>query len=165
MAAKKPAKKGARKSANGTTTAGAASKGFTKDERTAMRERAQELKAEARRLRQAGEASDEGAVLEKLAGMPASDRAMGERIHAIIRANAPNLTPRLWYGMPAYSRNDGVACFFQGAHKFKTRYATIGFTDKSSLDDGRMWPTVFALKELTAAEEERIIALVKRAAS
>ena len=106
---------------------------------------------------------DEGAVLAKLAEMSASDRAMGERIHSLIRAAAPELSPRLWYGMPAYARTGAVVCFFQGAQKFKTRYSTLGFTDKATLDDGPMWPTAFALTALTAAEEARVAALVARA--
>lgn len=109
--------------------------------------------------------SEESAVLAKLAEMPAADRAMGERVHAIIRATAPELSPKLWYGMPAYARNGAVVCFFQGAQKFKTRYSTLGFTDKATLDDGAMWPVAFALTELTTAVEARIVALVKRAVS
>lgn len=128
-----------------------------------MRERAQELKAAAR-SRAAG-ASEEGAVLATIAAMPASDRAIGERLHAIIKACAPDLSPRLWYGMPAYAKDGKVVCFFQAAQKFKTRYATLGFSDKAVLDEGRMWPTAFALMELTAADEARIGALVKRAVS
>lgn len=128
-----------------------------------MRERAQELKAAAR-SRAAG-ASEEGAVLAKIAAMPASDRAIGERLHAIIKACAPDLSPRLWYGMPAYAKDGKVVCFFQAAQRFKTRYATLGFSDKAVLDEGRMWPTAFALMELTAADEARIGALVKRAVS
>ena len=126
-----------------------------------MRERARELKATARP--RAGEAGEESAVLAKLAEMAAPDRAMGERLHAIIRAGAPGLAPRLWYGMPAYAKDGKVVCFFQAAQKFKTRYATLGFSDAATLDDGRMWPTAFALKELTADDEARIDALVKRA--
>ena len=129
-----------------------------------MRERAQELKS-ARRSR-TGDAdgeSEESAVLAKLAAMTPADRAMGERLHAIIRASAPDLAPKLWYGMPAYAKDGKVVCFFQDAQKFKSRYATLGFSDKATLDDGHMWPTAFALKELTAAEEARIVALVKRA--
>jgi uncharacterized protein YdhG (YjbR/CyaY superfamily) len=132
------------------------SKGFTDDERAAMRERAKELKAEA----------GESDVLAKLAEMPEPDRAMGERLHAIIKASAPVLSPKTWYGMPAYANKDGkVVCFFQSAKKFNARYATLGFSDKANLDEGAMWPTSFALKELTATEEARIGALVKRAAS
>jgi len=152
-----------KKSANSTTATGKASKGFTDDERAAMRERAQELKAAARR--DAGKAGDESAVLEKLAAMPAPDRTMGERLHAIIKASAPQLSPKLWYGMPAYAKDGNVVCFFQDARKFKTRYATLGFSDKATLDEGQMWPTAFALKELTAGDEARIGALVKKAAS
>jgi uncharacterized protein YdhG (YjbR/CyaY superfamily) len=132
------------------------SKGFTAEERAAMKERVQELKA--------GKGDGESAVLAKIAGMGEPDRSMGERLHAIIRANAPSLAPKLWYGMPAYAKNDKVVCFFQSAGKFKTRYATLGFSDKATLDEGVMWPTTFALKELSAAEEARIGALVKKAA-
>ena len=155
MAEKKAAKKDAKKSAEGK-----ASKGFTDEERAAMRERAQELKAAARA---GGKAGEESAVLAKIAAMAAPDRAMGERLHAIIKASAPELSPKLWYGMPAYARDDKVVCFFQDAQKFKSRYATLGFSDKASLDEGQMWPTSFALKELTAADEARISALVKKA--
>ena len=162
MAEKKPAKQATRTSAKRSTATGKASKGFTDDERAAMRERAHELKAARSR---AGAASEESAVLAKIAEMPAADRALGERLHAIIRASAPALTPKLWYGMPAYAKDGKVVCFFQGAQKFKTRYATLGFSDQATLDEGRMWPTAFALTELTAADEARISALVKRAAS
>jgi uncharacterized protein YdhG (YjbR/CyaY superfamily) len=161
MAEKKPAKKGTQKSAKSTTAIGKASKGFTDEEKAAMQERAQELKAEAR----AGKTGEESAVLAKIAAMPASDRSMGERLHAIIKASAPGLSPKLWYGMPAYAKDGKVVCFFQGAQKFKTRYATLGFSDKATLDEGDMWPTAFALKELTAADETRIGALVKKAVS
>jgi uncharacterized protein YdhG (YjbR/CyaY superfamily) len=161
MAEKKPAKKGTQKSAKSTTAIGKASKGFTDEEKAAMRERAQELKAEAR----AGKTGEESAVLAKIAAMPASDRSMGERLHAIIKASAPGLSPKLWYGMPAYAKDGKVVCFFQGAQKFKTMYATLGFSDKATLDEGDMWPTAFALKELTAADETRIGALVKKAVS
>jgi len=157
MAERKPAKKGAQKSAKSTTATGKASKGFTDVERAAMRERAQELKSAA------GKEADESAVLAKIAAMPAPDRTMGERLHAIIKASAPGLSPKLWYGMPAYAKDDKVVCFFQDAKKFKTRYATLGFSDKATLDEGNMWPTAFALKELTAADEARIGALVKKA--
>lgn len=126
-----------------------------------MRERARELKAA--KGPRAGKADDESAVLAKIAEMPRADRAIAERIHDIMRATAPALAPKLWYGMPAYARDGAVVCFFQGAQKFKTRYSTLGFTDKASLDDGSMWPTAFALTELTAAVEARIVALVKRA--
>ncbi|HEU4879734.1 MAG TPA: DUF1801 domain-containing protein [Gemmatimonadaceae bacterium] len=151
MAEKKRAKKSA---------TGKASSGFTDEERAAMRERAQELKAAAR----GGKAGDESAVLAKIAEMPEPDRSMGERLHAIIKANAPGLAPKLWYGMPAYARGGNVVCFFQGAQKFKTRYSTLGFTDKATLDEGTMWPTGFALRELTADDEAKIVALVKKAA-
>ena len=130
-------------------------KGFTAEERAAMKERVQELKA-------AG-ADGESAVLAKIAAMREPDRAMGKRLHAIIKASAPALAPRLWYGMPAYAKDGKVVCFFQSAQKFKTRYATFGFSDKAKLDEGALWPTAFALKELTAAEEARIGALVKKA--
>jgi hypothetical protein len=165
MAEKKPAKKGPQKSAKSTTATGEASKGFTDEERAAMRERAQELKAAARARPGAGKASDESAVLAKIATMPAPDRTMGERLHAIIRASAPGLSPKLWYGMPAYAKDGNVVCFFQGAQKFKTRYATLGFSDKANLDEGHMWPTTFALQDLTGADEARISALVKKAVS
>ena len=147
------------------STAGTASKGFSDEERAAMRERAKELKAPARRGPRAGKADGEGDVLAKIAEMPESDRAMAERLHALIKASAPTLSPRTWYGMPAYAKDGTVVCFFQSAQKFHTRYATLGFSDKANLDDGAMWPTAFALKELTAADEARIGALVKQAAS
>ena len=133
--------------------------GFTAEEREAMKARAQELKAD-----EANEASA-SAVLAKIAEMEEPDRAIAERLHAIITANAPGLVPRLWYGMPAYTQDGKVVCFFQSAQKFKTRYATLGFNDTANLDDGTMWPTAFALKELTAAEEARIVALVQQAVS
>ncbi len=139
------------------------SKGFTDEERAAMKERAEELKAEARRGPRADEAEGEGDVLAKIAEMPEPDRAMAERLHALVKATAPDLSPRTWYGMPAYARDGKVVCFFQSAQKFKSRYATLGFSDKANLDEGAMWPTAFALKELTAVEEERIAALVKKA--
>src|SRR6266404_3141020 len=150
-------------SAKSATVTGKAVKGFTDEERVAMKERAQELKAEARRGPRAKKADGEGDVLAKIAEMPEPDRAMAERLHAIIKASAPALSPRTWYGMPAYAKNGNVVCFFQSAQKFKTRYATFGFSDKANLDDGDVWPTAFALKELTAAEEARIGALVKQA--
>ena len=165
MAEKKPAKKNSPKSAKSTSAIGKASKGFTDEERAAMREYAKERKAAARPDSRAGKADEEGAVLEKIAAMPAPDRIMGERLHAIIKASAPELSPRLWYGMPAYAKDGKVVCFFQDAQKFKTRYATFGFSDKANLDEGHMWPTAFALKELTAADEARIGALVKKAVS
>ena len=156
-------KKTTQQSAKNTT--GKASKGFTDEERAAMRERAEELKAAARRGPRAGKADGESDVLAKIAEMPEPDRAMGERLHAIIKASAPALSPRTWYGMPAYAKDGTVVCFFQSAQKFKTRYATFGFSDKANLDEGAMWPTAFALKELTAAEEAKIAALVKKAVS
>jgi uncharacterized protein YdhG (YjbR/CyaY superfamily) len=163
MAESKPAKKSTQQSA--TRSTGKASKGFTDEERAAMKERAQELKAEARRGPRAGKADGESDVLAKIAEMPGPDRAMAERLHAIIKARAPALTPRTWYGMPAYAKDGKVVCFFQSADKFKARYATFGFSDKANLDEGAMWPTSFALKELTTAEEARIGALVKKASS
>jgi uncharacterized protein YdhG (YjbR/CyaY superfamily) len=135
------------------------SKGFTAEERAAMKERAQELKAEARR------ADGESALLAKIAEMPPADRAMAKRLHAIIKASAPSLSPKTWYGMPAYAKDGKVVCYFQSAHKFKSRYATFGFNDTANLDQGAMWPTSFALKELTAAEEAKIGKLVKKAVS
>jgi uncharacterized protein YdhG (YjbR/CyaY superfamily) len=142
-----------------TTKPAKASKGFTDEERAAMRERAKEQKASADR------ADGERDVLEKIAAMSAPDRAMAERLHAIITASAPALSPKTWYGMPAYARDGQIVCFFQPAEKFKTRYATLGFSDKANLDDGGMWPNAFALKELTSTEEAKIAALVKQAAS
>jgi uncharacterized protein YdhG (YjbR/CyaY superfamily) len=142
------------------TKASAKSTGFTAEERAAMKERAQELKAEARR------ADGEKALLAKIAEMPEPDRAMAERLHAIITASAPDLSPKTWYGMPAYANKDGkVVCYFTAASKFKERYATLGFNDTASLDEGNMWPTSFALKDLTAAEEAKIEALVRKAVS
>ena len=161
MAEKKPAKKATPKSAKRATAIGRVPERFTEEERAAMRERARELKAASRS--RAGEAGEESAVLAKIADMPAPDRAIGERLHAIIRASAPDLSPKLWYGMPAYAKDGKVVCFFQGAQKFKTRYATLGFSDRAALDEGHMWPTTFALKELTADVEARVGALVKRA--
>ena len=138
---------------------------FTDEERAAMKERAQELKAEARRGSRAGKADGESDVLAKIAEMPEPDRAMAKRLHALIKANAPVLAPKTWYGMPAYARDGKVVCFFQSAKKFNSRYATLGFSDAANLDEGAMWPASFALKELTAAEEARIAALVKKAVS
>jgi uncharacterized protein YdhG (YjbR/CyaY superfamily) len=135
------------------------STGFTDEERAAMKERAQELKAEARK------ADGESAVLAKIAEMPQKDRAIAKRIHAIVKASAPSLSPKTWYGMPAYAKDGKVVCFFQSAHKFKSRYATFGFNDSANLDKGAMWATSFALKKLTAAEEKKITALVKKAVS
>ncbi len=145
------------------TTTGKASKGFTDEERAAMRERARELKAEGRRGPRAGKADGESEVLAKIAEMPEPDRAMAERLHAIVKANAPALSPRTWYGMPAYAKDGKVVCFFQSADKIKARYATFGFSDTASLDEGAMWPTAFALTGLTATEEARIVALVNKA--
>jgi uncharacterized protein YdhG (YjbR/CyaY superfamily) len=150
-----PSKKGTKQSAKRTT--GKASKTFTKEERAAMKERAQELKA--------GKADGESDVLAKIAEMPSPDRAMAKRLHALVKASAPALSPRTWYGMPAYAKDGKVVCFFQSADKFKTRYATFGFSDKANLDVGAMWPTAFALKKLTSAEEKKIGALVKKAVS
>jgi uncharacterized protein YdhG (YjbR/CyaY superfamily) len=157
----KPKKK-AQKSAKSAT--GNAVKGFTDEERAAMKEHAQELKA-ARRGTHAKKADGEGDVLAKIAGMPERDRAMAERLHAIVKASAPALSPRTWYGMPAYAKDGNVVCFFQSANMFKAKYATFGFSDKAKLDEGTVWPVAFALKELTAADEERIGALVKKAVS
>lgn len=137
--------------------------GFTDEERAAMKERAKELKAEARANK--SRAEGESDVLAKIAEMPEPERTMATRLHELIKANAPVLAPRTWYGMPAYARDGKVFCYFQSAHKFKSRYTTLGFSDEANLDEGAMWPTSFALKELTAAEEERISALVKQAVS
>jgi uncharacterized protein YdhG (YjbR/CyaY superfamily) len=155
MAERKPAKNATRQSAKRTT--GKASKGFTAEERAAMKERARELKAAA------SKADGESDVLAKIAEMPEPDRVMAERLHAVVKASAPALSPRTWYGMPAYAKDGNVVCFFQSAHKFKARYATFGFSDKANLDEGAMWPTSFALKRLTSAAEKEIGALVKRA--
>ena len=143
----------------------AKTKGFTDEERAAMKERAQELKAEGRSGSRAKKADGESDVLAKIAEMPKPDRAMAERLHAIVKASAPALSPKTWYGMPAYARDGKVVCFFQSAQKFKARYATFGFSDEANLDEGAIWPTPFALKELTAADEARISALVKKAVS
>jgi uncharacterized protein YdhG (YjbR/CyaY superfamily) len=151
-------KKDAQKSAKSTTATDKKSKGFTDDERAAMKERARELKAE-------GKADGESEVLAKIAEMPEPDRALARRLHAIIKASAPSLSPKTWYGMPAYARDGKVVCYFQNAQKFKSRYATFGFSDTANLDEGALWPVAFALKELTATEEARIIALVKKAVS
>ena len=139
--------------------------GFTDDERSAMKEHAKELKSASRRGPRADKADGESEVLGKIAEMLEPDRVIAERLHAIIKASAPELTPRTWYGMPAYAKDGKTVCFFQPARKFKTRYATLGFNDAANLDDGTMWPTTFALTELTADNEERIAALVKQAAS
>ena len=158
-------KKNPLKSAKTVTTIDKTSKGFTDEERAAMKERARELKAAARRGPSAGKADGESDVLAKIAEMPGPDRAMAERLHAIIKASAPALSPKTWYGMPAYAKDGHVVCFFQSAQKFKTRYATFGFSDKANLDEGALSPVAFALKALTAAEEARIGALVKKAVS
>jgi uncharacterized protein YdhG (YjbR/CyaY superfamily) len=155
--------KATQKSAKSTTAINKKSKGFTDEERAAMKERAQELKAEARRG--ADKAEGESAVLAKIAEMPGPERAMAKRLHALIKASAPALSPKTWYGMPAYAKDGKVVCFFQSAEKFKSRYATFGFSDAANLDEAAMWPTSFALKELTAAEEAKIGALVKKAVS
>ena len=155
------------KLAGAATAIDTASKGFPAEERAAMQERARELKAEARRGPRAKKngADGEREVLAKIAEMAEPDRSMAERLHAIIKAAAPALSPRLWYGMPAYARDGNVVCFFQDAAKFKARYATLGFSDKANLDDGAMWPSSYALTKLTAADEARIAALVKKAVS
>ena len=151
------------KPAKRTAAAGTTPGGFTDEERGAMKERTQEVKAAARRSPRAAGADGESAVLAKLAEMTEPDRALGERLHAVITASAPALTPTTWYGMPAYAKDGKVVCFFQPAQKFKTRYAMLGFSDKANLDDGTMWPTYFAVTELTAAAEARIGALVQKA--
>ncbi len=139
--------------------------GFTDEERAAMKERGQELKKATRRGPRGAKADGESDVLEKIAEMPESDRAIAERLHAIIKASAPELAPKTWYGMPAYARDGKVVCFFQSSQKFKTRYSTFGFNDVANIDHGTMWPTAFALTTLTAADEERISELVKKAVS
>jgi len=153
------------KSANRTAARDETADDWTDEERAAMKERARELKSAARRGPRTAAADGERDVLAKIAEMPEPDREMAERIHALVRANAPDLTPRTWYGMPAYARDGKVVCFFQAAAKFKARYATFGFNDTANLDEGAMWPTAFALTELTAADEARIGALVKKAVS
>jgi uncharacterized protein YdhG (YjbR/CyaY superfamily) len=153
------AKKASQKSTKSTTASGKKSTGFTAEERAAMKERAQELKAEAEK------ADGESAVLAKIAEMPAPDRSLAKRLHAIVKASAPELSPKTWYGMPAYAKDGKVVCYFQNAAKFKSRYSTLGFNDAANLDDGAMWPTAFALKKLTAADEAKIRALVKKAVS
>jgi uncharacterized protein YdhG (YjbR/CyaY superfamily) len=154
-----------RKSAKTTAATDKKFEGFTDDERGAMKERAQELKAAARRGPRGKKADEESAVLAKIAEMAEPDRAMAERLQAVIKASAPALSPKLWYGMPAYAKDGKVVCFFQSAQKFNSRYATFGFNDTANLDEGAMWPTAFALTELTAADEARIGALVKKAVS
>ena len=167
MAERNPAKKATQKSAKSTTAIDKKSKGFTDEERAAMKERAEELKAEAGRGPRArkNKADGESDVVAKITAMPEPDRAMATRLHAIIKASAPALSPKTWYGMPAYAKDGDVVCFFQSAQKFNTRYATFGFSDKANLDEVAMWPVAFALTELTATEEARIVALVKKAVS
>jgi uncharacterized protein YdhG (YjbR/CyaY superfamily) len=164
MAERKPAKKDTKKPAKSTTATSKASKGFTAEERAAMKERARELKAEARESKD--RAAGEHDVLAKIAEMPGPDRAMAKQIHTIVEASAPALLPKTWYGMPAYANKEGkVICFFTPASKFKERYATFGFNADANLDDGNMWPTAWALTKLTAADEKKIAALVKKAVS
>ena len=139
--------------------------GFTAEEKAAMQDRVQEMKVGGRRGSRADKADGEGEVLAKIAELPARDRDMAKRLHALIKASAPALTPKTWYGMPAYAKDGKIVCFFQSAQKFKTRYATLGFNDAARLDDGNMWPTAFALMKLTPADEARIGALIKKAAS
>jgi uncharacterized protein YdhG (YjbR/CyaY superfamily) len=165
MAERKAAKKDTQKSAKSTTAIGKTFEGFTDEERGAMKERAKELKTAARRGPRAGKADGERDLLAKIAELPEPDRAMAERLHAIIKASAPALSPKTWYGMPAYAKDGKVVCYFTPASKFKERYATFGFNATANLDEGAMWPTSFALTELTAAEEARIGALVKKAVS
>jgi hypothetical protein len=153
------------KSAKSATASGKTYEGFTDEERSAMKARSQELKTAARRSSRASAADEERDVLAKIAEMPEPDRVLGERLHAIIKASVPALSPTLWYGMPAYAKDGKMVCFFQSAQKFKSRYAMLGFSDKANLDDGTMWPTYYALTELTAADEARISALVKKAVS
>ena len=156
-------KKGTQESAKSTAAINKKSKGFTDEERAAMKERAKELKAEARANK--NKAEGESDVLARIAELPEPERAMATRLHEIIKASAPVLSPKTWYGMPAYARDGKIVCFFQSAQKFNTRYATLGFSDTANLDEGDMWPTSFALTELTAAAEARISALVKKAVS
>jgi uncharacterized protein YdhG (YjbR/CyaY superfamily) len=157
--------KDTKKSAKSTTATDKKFEGFTDEERAAMKDRAQELKADARRGRRGAKADGESDVLAKIAELPEPDRAIAERLHAIVKASAPALSPKLWYGMPAYAKDGKVVCYFTAASKFKSRYATFGFNDDANLDEGTMWPTSFALTELTAADEARIGALVKKAVS
>jgi hypothetical protein len=154
-----------KKSAKSTTASDTTFEGFTAEERAAMKDHAKELKAAARRGPRAAEADGESDVLAKIAEMPEADRVMAERLHALIKASAPALAPRTWYGMPAYAKAGKIICHFQPAQKFKTRYATLAFSDQANLDEGAMWPTSYALMELTAADEARIAALVKNAVS
>jgi len=150
------------KSGKGTTAVKKRYDGFTAEEKAAMKDRVEEQKVSARR---GGKADEEGALLEKIAEMQEADRAMAKRIHAVIKATAPGLSPKLWYGMPAYARDGKIVCFFQPAQKFKTRYATLGFNDAAKLDEGTMWPVAYALTKMTGADEARIVALVKKAVS
>jgi hypothetical protein len=159
MAEKKPAKKGSQKSAKSGTAVKKRYEGFTAEEKAAMQDRVGEMKT------RADKADGESEVLAKIAELPASDRAMGKRLHAIITASAPGLTPKLWYGMPAYAKDGKIVCHFQSAQKFKTRYATLGFSDQANLDEGGLWPVAYALKDLADADEARIGALVKKAVS
>jgi uncharacterized protein YdhG (YjbR/CyaY superfamily) len=154
-----------KKSAKSTTRTDTSSGALTEEELAALKETVKERKAAARRGKRAGKADDEAAVLAKIAEMPEPDRVMAERLHAIVTATAPELSPKTWYGMPAYAREGKVVCFFTAADKFKSRYATFGFEEAANLDDGNMWPTAFALKKLTAADEAKIAALVKKAVS
>jgi uncharacterized protein YdhG (YjbR/CyaY superfamily) len=163
MAERKPAEKDAEKSGQSATVTKEKSKRFTDEERAAMKERAKELKAEERANKD--RAAGESAVLAAIAEMEESDRALAERVHALVKASAPALSPKTWYGMPAYAKDGKVICFFQSAQKFKTRYATLGFSDQANLDEGTMWPTSFALTELTASDKARIAVLVKSAVS
>jgi len=157
--------KAKQKSAQSTTAVKKRYDGFTDEERAAMRDRVQEQKVPTRRGSRADKADAESAVLEKIAELPASDRVLAERLHAVIKARAPLLSPTLWYGMPAYAKDGKIVCHFQSAQKFKTRYATLGFSDKANLDDGAIWPVAFALTKLTAAEEAKIEGLLKKALS
>jgi uncharacterized protein YdhG (YjbR/CyaY superfamily) len=151
------------KSAKSPTAKGKSYEGFTDEERAAMKERATELKTDARRSSRAAKSDGESEVLDKIAEMQEPDRVMAERLHAVIRASSPAISPRLWYGMPAYAQGSNIICFFQPAQKFKTRYATLGFSDKANLDEGTMWPTSYALTELTPADEAKIAELVRKA--
>jgi len=157
MAERKPTKKSTQKPAKGTAESGKRYKGFTDEEKSAMQDRVQEMKV--------AKADEESAVLAKIAELPESDRALAKRLHAVIKASAPTLSPKLWYGMPAYAKDGKIVCHFQSAQKFKTRYATLGFSDQANLDEGAVWPVAYALTRLTAADEARIGALVKKAVS
>jgi hypothetical protein len=154
-----------KKPARRATASGRTHEGFTDDERAAMKERSRELKADARRSPRSAKADGESELLAKIAEMTDQDRAMAERLHAVITASAPDLSPKTWYGMPAYAKDGNVVCFFKPAQKFKTRYATLGFSDKANLDEGTMWPTEYALTKLTKADEAAIAALIKQAVS